>query len=875
MKYLIYLLSAFFLFIGVSNSQQITMKRNNYVTEIKIKINPDFIYSYYQENNSVKIIFKSKFRLNLDELPENPFIVKINSAGNSIIILVKKNIDVFMDKEDDGLRIVLARDKKFDELLLKSQINPPEILSTDINNVNEIAENELIKIDEAINKKQYDNAINLVKEFLKVNKEGFYAIEAYYKLGEVYLKLGESSEIYYKRAAEIFDNFTTQYPFYFRYDNALENAAIASFNAHDYEKALKFYKLINERKPTSDKGKEALKKIGEIYANIGQNDRAIRAFMDYIKNYGENIEIKNKIGYLYARMGDFNTAYGYFYDFIESRQYSFENPDVLYEIGKVLENKNLFEKAKDVYRYIYEKHKDSIKAGEALYRSAEIYEKLGDRAMSDQLLLNCKNNFSNKFSGQMCAIKYAEGHLYEKDSSYWKNFLQNVVASANNDLRAQALYLLLKAHYHEDDIEEAFNIVKDIESNYLTSSVMEDVSKLKQDILYAMAKRKFEQKRFEEASDIINSLLTEFPSTQYKKYTDEIVLKINSIKEKDRRNKFLALINDRILNLRGYDDYVNSLNDLRAMSVDDNYTDVPIDSYIEKVYPEFIKYLYSKGDLEGFIITVLDYISLIGKESVDINIINNFSKVIEDRIIEDVEKKEYVSAIREYERITPIGLSSKYLEVIEEFISYALFKVGEDEKAKEFLMSKDGPLITKYGKLMDIVLKNRIPVGEINKYSPDLIKFIINELKSINPMLAYSFASAYKNDDNLTLTAQYDIIEETSDENIRENLIIDFYLTLTEKDRRYKEIFSVIFYQAGLIYYDDNNYENVVAALGQYESVAKDKDNLAQAYYLMGKSYINLNRIDLARQYFTRIINTYPLSPLTNLARQELEKISS
>jgi len=76
----------------------------------------------------------------------------------------------------------------------------------------------------------------------------------------------------------------------------------------------------------------------------------------------------------------------------------------------------------------------------------------------------------------MCSIKYAEGHLYEKDSSYWKNFLQNVVASDDSDLRAQALYLLLKAYYHDGYIEEAFNIVKAIETNYLTSSVMDDVS---------------------------------------------------------------------------------------------------------------------------------------------------------------------------------------------------------------------------------------------------------------------------------------------------------------------------------------------------------------------------------------------------------------
>jgi len=80
-----------------------------------------------------------------------------------------------------------------------------------------------------------------------------------------------------------------------------------------------------------------------------------------------------------------------------------------------------------------------------------------------------------------------------------EKLLQNVVASDDSDLRAQALYLLLKAYYHDGYIEEAFNIVKAIETNYLTSSDNGWCIKLKQDILYAMAKRKFEEKSYEEA----------------------------------------------------------------------------------------------------------------------------------------------------------------------------------------------------------------------------------------------------------------------------------------------------------------------------------------------------------------------------------------
>ena len=58
------------------------------------------------------------------------------------------------------------------------------------------------------------------------------------------------------------------------------------------------------------------------------------------------------------------------------------------------------------------------------------------------------------------------------------------------------------------------------------------------------------------------------------------------------------------------------------MSINDNYTQVPIENYIKKVYPDFINYLYNKGDLEGFIIATLDYMSLVGEESVDPNIIS-------------------------------------------------------------------------------------------------------------------------------------------------------------------------------------------------------------------------------------------------------------
>ena len=63
MRYIVCFFAIFFLFLGISDSQQITMKRNNYVTELNIKINPDFIYSYYTEGRNAKVIFKNKSKI--------------------------------------------------------------------------------------------------------------------------------------------------------------------------------------------------------------------------------------------------------------------------------------------------------------------------------------------------------------------------------------------------------------------------------------------------------------------------------------------------------------------------------------------------------------------------------------------------------------------------------------------------------------------------------------------------------------------------------------------------------------------------------------------------------------------------------------------
>jgi TolA-binding protein len=408
-----------FINVNLVLAQQITLKNDKFVTELSIKVNPEYLASYYRGDNNITIRFKSKVKLNLIKLPENPFIEEINSNNNVLNVQIKNNINTYIEKNQNGLTIILAKSKQFDNLL-KTEINPPIMVENDTNIINNEAENMLIKIDDAISRKNYLKAVNMIQEFLKTNPNGFYAIEAYYKLGETYMKMGDTSNRYYEISAEIFDNFTEKYPYYFRYNDALWNAAEASYKSHNYNKSLNYYNMVYEKQPSSDRGKIALYRIGDIYKDIGLYDKAIFTFIDYLNKYDKNnANIKNIIGYLYAKVNDYVSAYEYFYDFIKQGRFDFEKPDILFEIAKTLENKSLFDDALNVYKYIYTDKKDSTFADDSMFKSAMIYEKKGDYKLTDELLLNCKNSYPNSEGGYSCSLYSANKHLYEKEPDYW------------------------------------------------------------------------------------------------------------------------------------------------------------------------------------------------------------------------------------------------------------------------------------------------------------------------------------------------------------------------------------------------------------------------------------------------------------------------
>ncbi|MDY6821213.1 MAG: tetratricopeptide repeat protein [Deferribacterota bacterium] len=871
-----FFLSIFFLFIVVSvtNSQQITIRKNDYVTELQLKVNPEYIDSYYEKDNKVFINFINPIRLNIVNLPDNPFIKSIDNERSSLIVNIKKGVDIYLVKQDNGLDVVLAKSRKFDSLLIKSDINAPKMIGTDINEVDKTLENKLIEIEKKIKNKNYEVALEEIRAFLEENHDGFYAIEAYYKMGDVYMKLGEKSPIYYKRAYEIFGEFIEKYPFYFRYKQALLNAAKAAYKSHNYDEALDLYKKIYDSDFSTNERKEALRKIGRIYENISQYDKALETYMDYIKRYGDNYEINNRIGYLYSRMGDYDSAYNYFYDFIHSGQLGIEDPDVLFEIARVLEGKKKYNRSLDFYNYIFNNFSDYVKADEAMLRSAKINNILGNKEKGNKILRECKDKYPRRDGGYLCALNYARKHIGEHPTEYWEEFLRSLLDSDNEDIRARALYMLLNAYYEEGKLENAYEIAKEIESEYLVSSVIDDVDNKKQDILYKLAKQKFREGALNDSERLLNELLDNYPLTKYKKEAKALIKKIEDKRKEIKINKLLAKLNKEIEELDSFNDYQSFLGRMEELSTTDNASYIPFDNLTQKVYPRLLNSLYSKGDNSGFKTYFLDYLSLVGEDNIKNDLLNDFGDIVIDDIQAYIDNDDFVAAINEYEKIENLRFDNKLENRLNELIAYALYNIGEAEKAKNYINKVTKPESI-YGIFVDVVLNKNTNEDVIMNLSIDKAEELLTKLIDENPTLSYSVASIYKKNPNFALEMQYDALKNISDNETYNNIVVDFYTNLRDADEQLQERFYDIFYDAGMVYYDDENYNSTIEALSLFEKFANKDEDLQKAYYLLGESYLNINENDLARQYFSRLINNYPNTPLGELAEQELEKIGS
>ena len=881
------LVSVYFFYNGYVFSEDIVIKKNKFINELVFGVRSDAIESYFFANNVVHIKFKYSFDLNLKKPIKNDFIDAIVHQDKILLVKVNDNIDVFMKKDERGLRIIFAKIGEFDDLLLKSEIRPPILSESTGIDVDKIGEETLVNIDKKISEKNYASAINLINNFSHNNSSNFYGIEAYYKLGEIYLSMGEEDLRYYKLAYEVFDNFAGMYPSSYRYDDALLNSAESKFNSGKYMEALQSYMVIFEKDIDEEKSKKSLKRIAGIYEIIGQYDKSIEAYKEFLEKYNEDtLEISNKIGFLYTKFNDYSSAFEYFYDFIHSGvDLSEAEPVILLAIAETLVNKNLIDDAIKVYESVYNNYPAYINVDMVIYNAAQLLKNEGKDKKADALLLKAHNEYPDQKGGIFASLEYTEKYLMTQKTDYWEYFLRDVLSnSLNEDIEAQAIMLIVRSYSNLGNYDEALQNIKKLEKEYFNSSVIEDSGIIKQDILLKLAEKAINDKRYEEAEAYANDFMNEFPIGKTKKEVLKILDNINNGKLMNKRSNDIKNIRLRLDLLKDeptYSGYNSLIDEIEAKVAEDKMEgDDPLTSILMEVYQDYMEYLGDKDKLIELSTVGEDLLILFPQSEHYMSIKNKLNQTIRDLIVLGVSKGNYLKVVSFFDNkknwINNMEKDNSYYD-INENVAYAFYKQGDLDKAKRVNINEEithSPMSV----LLNLVLHDKgvsDAEADIKGFSGKDIEFLISELGTEKPAVAYNILSFLNQDDNSTISLKYKIMKNTVHKQYRTNYIIDIYSVLKDKDEDLKKKYDDVFFSAGLIHYEDGNFKEVVKALREYETIADSSVNLPQTYYIMARSYMQTGYIKGAKEYFGKVIDRFPDSIYAAMAKNEIGRISS
>ncbi|MFP4474746.1 MAG: tol-pal system protein YbgF [Desulfatibacillaceae bacterium] len=80
-------------------------------------------------------------------------------------------------------------------------------------------------------------------------------------------------------------------------------------------------------------------------------------------------------------------------------------------------------------------------------------------------------------------------------------------------------------------------------------------------------------------------------------------------------------------------------------------------------------------------------------------------------------------------------------------------------------------------------------------------------------------------------------------------------------------------YWIGEIYYDTGRYSNAIFAFQDVVSSYPDKAKAPDALLKIGFSYLSLEERDLAKEFFLRVVEEYPLSRAVDIAKNKLAEL--
>lgn len=856
MKRILAIFTVLTLTMSAANATSIMLKTNDIGAELRIDAPAGYYKSHRISNNTIEILFNNHISLSLSDNVSNDYISDISAEDSKIIIKTTKDTTSYVTV-DNGINIFVVKSQKVNNLSISSQIEGPFIKDPSKEDKNPEAENKLIEIRSLADNQQYDKAITEINNFIAGHKNDIYTQEAYFLLGEIYMKKGEINPRHYLQASSIFEDYANKFTESYHYPDALWNAAESKEKAGLYDEALYSYRSIYSLLPDSNLSFDALEKMAEIYTKIGQPAKAIEMYKEYLnKSKKGDFDIIGKIGLLYEQQKNYDKAYDFFQKLMASiNDYSTIDVQTLNSLANTLEHRGKTASAIEIYSKIFNLHPQNELAHSAMYNAALLHEKLGDIDIADELYLQCKQTYSDKLGGIKSAIRYAKRHLSSNTTEYWKSFLHEAL-NTNQDLylKAEAHYLIVKSFFIENRFDEALQSIRNFEQTFFNSPFLNDAYDIEQQIYLKRAERYFKNDMLNESEEIINGLLQSFPET---KYYDNAQRLLENIEIK--RAEELLEQGDVRQTIKNAESYIGNNKKL--------YEKEQWFNILDKAYYELIKELSNAGNSQEVILHAKEYYNYTINGDNEEKITEYFKDALLNVMSEMMDKENYINVLSLYnanrENIDQWKDSAAKNSVLS-YIAYALYKLGENDKSAKALsrITSQTPEV----KMMKILLNKEVNNFDVNELESNRFDFFIKELAGINPQSAYDYAKKYTKDAKKSLEARYNVVKEVNGNHLIETLYKD---TENVSSGDIKNI-SEFFLDAGEHFYNNNKYKKAEEALNRYMSFENINDK-PKALYLMAKINIDNNNNQKAMQFFQQIVEEYPDNFYATMARQQLE----
>jgi|GEM_PF-4371912 TolA-binding protein len=832
---------------------EILIKESSSISEIILKVPPQYIENYNYNGDTALIKFNKRFNINLKEY--NKKVVKeITKNNDTLIIKANPWAKLFVAKEKDQIRIVIANTP---QKSINVNVNTAGAIPVeDQSYKNEESEKALLEIKRKYNEKAYDEVIKLADKLIERNPLDKYGEEALYYQGLAYLGLGSESDKALFSAASIFDEFTKKFTKSRFLPEVMLKSAQTKEKLGFKNEAIYVYQEMLKTVKDEKYLIIAYTKIGQLFNELGQPDRALKYFTDYIqKSKPENSPVYGYVGAIYAQKNDFNKALEYFSKY-KPRKLDEVPPDTLYWMAVTYENKGDADTALKLYTAFYNRYPDQKNADMAMYKSGDILLKKGKKDLAMDIFKDTKNKFSQQKGGILAAVDIAEMTLGTKDPEYWSVFLKDAM---NNNIDISAAMKATKLYiYSLTDSKRYAEAVVQIDGfvrKFPDTKEAKELLGQKEEIYFNFIKDSFAKKDFDKANLYADKLMAEFPASQH-------IKEILAIKEDIDFFKVKSLYDNK--------KYAETVKQVEKYLLNNKNV-----VYQQRWYQLWEDALYAyvnslTADPTKFGLNARQFISLFPNSKYVPELKNQMSANIQKEFDNIIKSNDFYNIVLFYQKNRRELDATDKKDFYIAKVAVALYMIGDRENASKLIKTtKFSNSETEMIKFILGITPNKF---DINNYTEGQFEKIIVEIAQKDPVKAYNLAVSFKNK-TVGIKKAIELIDTMSepDKSKYSSNILKLLASQSDSIRRaaYK-----LYYSSAENAFIGKRYKEAIANYQNYLKYAPKNDpNIPDAIYFVGKSYAALGDGDLSIKYLTDVTKRFPNSQYATLAKSEIEDI--